>query len=163
VIFPKNFNNKLLNDSKKLTPGQRSALRVIIEKQALAFAVGQVNHQRIDQINILNASILAMHQAIDKLAIRPQCLLIDGNRFKNYPNTPHYCIVKGDEKYQSIAAASILAKTYRDEFMEQLHKGYPRYNWRANKGYPTPQHRAQIQKSGPTPYHRMSFRLLAAE
>ena len=160
VILPPNFSNELLNDSKQLTNKQRYALRPIIEKQALAWAVGIVTAEEIDKINILNASILAMHRAIDQLKIRPKHLIIDGNRFKKYQDIPHTTIVKGDGKFLPIAAASILAKTYRDDYMIQLHEEFPLYDWDNNKGYPTKKHRAAIRKHGVTPYHRMSYRLL---
>lgn len=160
VILPKNFRNKLLNDSKKLTEKQRNELRPIIEKKAIAWSVGIVDNQEIDEINILNASFKAMHNAIDSLSKRPQQLLIDGNRFNPYPNIPHHCIIKGDGKFMSIAAASILAKTYRDEIMEKLHEQYPMYGWKKNKGYPTKEHRLGIEKHGATPFHRLSFTLL---
>jgi len=160
VILPKNFKHELLNDSKKLTEKQRETLRPIIEEVALAWAVGFVDHQEIDDINILNASFLAMHRAVEQLKQRPQHLLIDGNRFKPYEDIPHTCIVKGDGKYLSIAAASILAKTHRDEWMNQAHAKYPHYAWSKNKGYPTKAHRAAIAEHGITPLHRLTFRLL---
>ncbi len=160
VILPKNFKHELLNDSKKLTEKQRETLRPIIEEVALAWAVGFVDHQEIDDINILNASFLAMHRAVEQLKQRPQHLLIDGNRFKPYEDIPHTCIVKGDGKYLSIAAASILAKTHRDEWMNQAHAKYPHYAWSKNKGYPTKAHRAAIAEHGITPHHRLTFRLL---
>ena len=160
VILPPDFKNEMLNDSKQLTEKQRYALRSVIEESALAWAVGIVSPEEIDQINILNASFLAMHRAIDQLKIRPEHLLIDGNRFNPYPNIPHTTIVKGDGKYLSIAAASILAKTYRDDYMNQLHREYPVYDWDHNKGYPTKKHRAAIAEHGTTPYHRMTFNLL---
>ena len=160
VILPPNFKNDLLNDSKQLTEKQRYALRSVIEESALAWAVGIVSPEEIDQINILNASFLAMHRAIDQLKIRPEHLLIDGNRFNPYPNIPHTTIVKGDGKYLSIAAASILAKTYRDDYMNQLHREYPVYDWDHNKGYPTKKHRAAIAEYGISPYHRKSYNLL---
>lgn len=160
VILPKDFKNEQLNDSKQLTEKQRYALREVIEKEALAWAVGIVTPEEIDQINILNASFLAMHRAIDQLKLRPQHLLIDGNRFKKYQGLPHTTVVKGDGKYLSIAAASILAKTYRDDYMNRLHAEYPCYDWSKNKGYPTPKHRAAIAEHGTTPYHRMTFNLL---
>lgn len=160
VILPPNFKNDLLNDSKQLTEKQRYALRCVIEESALAWAVGIVSPEEIDQINILNASFLAMHRAIDQLRIRPEHLLIDGNRFNPYPNIPHTTIVKGDGKYLSIAAASILAKTYRDDYMNQLHREYPVYDWDHNKGYPTKKHRAAIAEHGISPYHRKSYNLL---
>lgn len=160
VILPVDFKNELLNDSKKLTEHQRYALREVIEREALAWAVGVVTSEEIDKINILNASFLAMHHAIDQLKIRPQHLLIDGNRFKKYQDLPHTTVVKGDGKYLSIAAASILAKTYRDDYMNVLHEEYPFYDWNSNKGYPTKKHRAGIREHGTTPYHRMTFNLL---
>lgn len=157
VILPENFENELLNDSKKLTEKQRYALRPVIESQALAFAVGIVDNHEIDRINILNASFLAMHRAIDQLLLKPEHLLIDGNRFKTYPEIPHTCIVKGDGKFLSIAAASILAKTYRDDYMNALHQEFPRYDWLKNKGYPTLRHRMVIMEIGITSYHRKTF------
>ena len=160
VILPKDFRNELLNDSKQLTERQRYALRGAIQREALAWAVGVVSPQEIDQINILNASFLAMHRAIGQLKLRPQHLLIDGNRFRKYPDIPHTTVVKGDGKYLSIAAASILAKTYRDDYMNRLHEEYPDYEWDKNKGYPTRKHRAAIAEHGTTPYHRLTFNLL---
>ena len=160
VILPQDFRNDLLNDSKQLTERQRYALREVIEREALAWAVGVVTPQEIDEINILNASFLAMHRAVAQLKIRPQHLLIDGNRFKPYPGISHTTVVKGDGKYLSIAAASILAKTYRDDYMNRLHEEYPYYDWNHNKGYPTKKHRAAIATRGTTPYHRLSFNLL---
>ncbi len=160
VILPEGYCNELLNDSKKLTEHRRDELRAIIERDALAWAVGVVTAEEIDHINILNASFLAMHRAVDALTVRPEHLLIDGNRFKPYHNTPHTCIVKGDGKMMSIAAASILAKTHRDEFMARIHEEFPQYAWNINKGYPTKAHRAAISQYGPSPYHRKSFRLL---
>ncbi len=160
VILPKNFKNDLLNDSKKLTESQRKKLRPIIEKEALAFGVSFVDEKEIDEINILNASFTAMHRAVDQLRTKPELLLIDGNRFNPYPNIPHECIIKGDGKYLSIAAASILAKTYRDEFMEKIHSEFPVYDWNKNKGYPTKKHRIAILENGDSKYHRKSFRLL---
>lgn len=160
VILPPDFKNEMLNDSKQLTEKQRYALRSVIEESALAWAVGIVSPEEIDLINILNASFLAMHRAIDQLKIRPEHLLIDGNRFNPYPNIPHTTIVKGDGKYLSIAAASILAKTYRDDYMNQLHREYPVYDWGHNKGYPTKKHRAAIAEHGISPYHRKSYNLL---
>ena len=160
VILPPDFKNEMLNDSKQLTEKQRYALRSVIEESALAWAVGIVSPEEIDQVNILNASFLAMHRAIDQLKIRPEHLLIDGNRFNPYPNIPHTTIVKGDGKYLSIAAASILAKTYRDDYMNQLHREYPVYDWDHNKGYPTKKHRAAIAEHGISPYHRKSYNLL---
>lgn len=160
VILPEGYCNELLNDSKKLTEHRRDKLRTIIERDALAWAVGVVTAEEIDHINILNASFLAMHRAVDALTVRPEHLLIDGNRFKPYHDTPHTCIVKGDGKMMSIAAASILAKTHRDEFMARIHEEFPQYAWNINKGYPTKAHRAAISQYGPSPYHRKSFRLL---
>ena len=160
VVLPPDFRNELLNDSKKLTEKQRYALRPLIEEAALAWAVGIVTPQEIDRINILNASFLAMHRAIEQLRVTPQHLLIDGNRFKPYPGIAHTCVVKGDGKYEAIATASILAKTYRDDYMNELHEKYPMYDWKSNKGYPTKAHRAAIAQYGPSPYHRLSFQLL---
>jgi len=160
VILPKDYHNARLNDSKQLTARQREILRSEIEHDAIAWAVGVVTAQEIDQINILNASILAMHRAIDQLSVRPQALIIDGNRFRQYHDIPHTTIVKGDAKYMSIAAASILAKTHRDEYMRTLHAQYPYYGWDHNAGYPTPEHRRGIAQHGLTPFHRMSFNLM---
>ncbi|MBO4871593.1 MAG: ribonuclease HII [Muribaculaceae bacterium] len=160
VILPPDFSNELLNDSKQLTEHQRDLLRPIIEREALAWAVAMVSPQEIDRINILAASILAMHRAIEQLAVRPEALLIDGNRFRPYPGIPHTTIVKGDGKMMSIAAASVLAKTHRDELMRQLAHDYPQYGWDRNKGYPTREHRAAIAAHGTTPHHRLSFQLL---
>ena len=163
VILPKDFENELLNDSKKLNEKQRFLLRDIIEKEALAWAVASVSAEEIDEINILKASFLAMHRALDQLTIVPESLLIDGNRFKAYKEIPHHCIIKGDGKYLSIAAASILAKTYRDDYMLNLHKSFPEYAWADNKGYPTQQHRRAIAQYGATIHHRQSFTLLPPE
>ncbi len=160
VILPADFSNDLLNDSKKLTDKQRYQLRPIIEEQAIACAVGVIDHLEIDKINILNASFKAMHQAISKLTTVPQQLLIDGNRFNAYPNIPHLCMIKGDGRYMSIAAASVLAKTYRDDMMDVLHEQYPHYGWDKNKGYPTKLHRFGIENHGASPFHRMTFTLL---
>ena len=160
VILPPGFSDPVLNDSKQLTEKQRETLRVIIEKEAIAWQVSRVDPQEIDEINILNASILAMHKAVEGLKIRPGLLLIDGNRFKPYPGIPHRCVVGGDARYMNIAAASVLAKTHRDEFMQKIHVEYPHFGWKKNKGYPTPEHRDGISKHGPSPYHRMSFKLL---
>lgn len=160
VILPKDFENELLNDSKQLSEKQRYALREVIERDAVAWAVGIVSPEEIDKINILNASFLAMHRAVDRLKTRPQHLLIDGNRFKKYPDIPHTTVIKGDGKYLSIAAASILAKTYRDDYMNKLHQEFPCYDWEHNKGCPTKKHRAAIAGHGTTPYHRMTFNLL---
>ena len=160
VILPPSFSNDMLNDSKKLSERQRYELRPIIEREAIAWAVGIVDNREIDRINILRASIEAMHRAISQLKVRPEALLIDGNRFSPFEDIPHTTIVKGDGKIMSIAAASVLAKTYRDDFMTQIDQEFPQYNWRVNKGYPTKDHRAAIAQHGPTKYHRMSFRLL---
>jgi len=159
VILPKNFKNKLLDDSKKLTDKQRKELRPIIEAEAIAFAVASVDVQEIDKINILNASILAMHRAIDNLKVIPESLLIDGNRFKKYKNIPHQCVIKGDGKYMSIAAASVLAKTYRDDYVDELHLRFPEYDWINNKTYGTLKHRLAIEKYGLTEHHRKSFNI----
>jgi len=159
VILPTNFDHPLLNDSKQIKEKDRYALREEIEEVALAFAVGVVDHQEIDKINILNASFLAMHRAIEKLTIKAEFLIIDGNRFNAYPNTKHQCVVKGDSKYFSIAAASILAKTYRDEFMEAIDAEYPLYQWKKNKGYPTKSHRQMVLDLGFSPYHRKTFKV----
>ena len=161
VILPRNFKNKLLNDSKQLSREERDHLRPIIEKKAIAWAVASVTHEEIDQINILNASFLAMHRALDSLKLSPELLLVDGNRFNKYKKIPHQCIIEGDGKYASIAAASVLAKTYRDDFMLQLHDQYPDYAWNTNKGYATGAHRAAILRHGVTAVHRKSFRLFA--
>jgi ribonuclease HII len=160
VIFPQNYHNEQLNDSKQLSAHQRYALRETIQHDALAWAVGMASPAEIDHINILNASILSMHRAIDQLKLRPEALIIDGNRFKPYGTVPYTTIVKGDGKYLSIAAASILAKTYRDDYMKQLHEQYPYYAWDKNMGYPTKAHREAIRLHGLTPYHRLSFNLL---
>lgn len=160
VILPPDFECTALNDSKQLTERQRYALRPIIEQNAVAWAVGVVSAKEIDEINILNASILAMHRAIDALKVVPEHLIIDGNRFKPYKNIPYNTIIKGDGKYLSIAAASVLAKTYRDDYMNALHEEFPMYGWNQNKGYPTKQHRNAIEKYGVSPYHRMSYRLI---
>lgn len=160
VILPDNFEHPLLNDSKQLTERQRYQLRPVIEGEALAWAIGIVDNEEIDRINILNASILAMHRALDGLNIAPRHIIVDGNRFKPYGCTPWQTIVKGDGKYANIAAASILAKTYRDDAMDALHAQYPQYAWNVNKGYPTKAHRAAIEQYGPSPLHRMTFRLL---
>ena len=160
VILPKDYQNPRLNDSKQLTEKQRYALRQEVERDALAWAVGVVSPEEIDQINILNASILAMHRAVEGLTRRPEHLLIDGNRFKPFQEIPYTTVVKGDGKYLAIAAASILAKTYRDDYMNALATEYPAYDWQSNKGYPTAMHRAAIASHGITPYHRKSFNLL---
>ena len=163
VILPQNFECPLLNDSKQLTELQREALRPIIEKEALAWAVAEVDNYEIDEINILNASILAMHRAVQKLTTRPEFIIVDGNRFKPLEDIPHQTIVKGDSKYLSIAAASVLAKTHRDELMQTLHAEFPHYDWDKNKAYPTLKHRASIREHGTTGYHRMTFNLLGGE
>jgi ribonuclease HII len=160
VILPNDFKNKILNDSKILSEKNRDILRPIIEKEAIAWGVGIVSPEEIDEINILNASFLAMHRAVDKLKKTPNLLLIDGNRFNRYNDTEHICIIKGDGKYLPIAAASILAKTYRDDIMKQYHKEFPMYDWNKNKGYPTKAHRQAIRDFGLTSYHRKSFKLL---
>ncbi len=160
VILPEDYHNDLLNDSKQLTDRRRKLLREVIQHDALAWAVGIVTAEEIDRINILNASILAMHRALDQLTLRPEAVIVDGNRFKPYGTLPHTTIVKGDGKYLSIAAASILAKTYRDDYMDRLAEEYPQYDWHSNKGYPTAKHREAIRRYGLTPYHRKSFHLL---
>jgi len=160
VILPPDYQNELLNDSKQLTEKRRYQLREIIQRDAVAWAVGIVTPEEIDKINILNASILAMHRALDQLKVRPEAIIVDGNRFKPYQKLPHTTIVKGDGKYLSIAAASILAKTYRDDYMNELAKEYPQYDWLSNKGYPTKKHREAIKQYGITPYHRKSYNLL---
>ena len=160
VILPEGYQNELLNDSKQLSEKKRYQLREIIERDAVAWAVGIVTPEEIDQINILNASILAMHRALDQLKVRPEAIIVDGNRFKPYKKLPHTTIVKGDGKYLAIAAASILAKTYRDDYMNQLAEEYPQYDWLSNKGYPTKKHREASKQFGITPYHRKSYNLL---
>ena len=162
VILPKDYDNPLLNDSKKLTEKRRKVLRDQIVRDAVAWAVGVVTPEEIDKINILNASFLAMHRALDQLTIRPEAVIVDGNRFKPYHDLPYTTIVKGDGKYQSIAAASILAKTFRDEYMDSIANEYPYYDWQKNKGYPTKAHREGIREHGPSPYHRMSYNLMGA-
>ena len=163
VILPEGFNNTLLNDSKQLSEAQRYQLREVIEREAVAWAVGVVTAKEIDRINILRASILAMHRAVERLKVTPQHLLIDGNKFNPYPGIPHTTVVKGDATYMSIAAASILAKTYRDDYMQRLAEEFPQYDWNNNKGYPTAKHRAAIKEYGTTKYHRLSFNLLGDE
>ena len=160
VILPPDYQNELLNDSKKLTAKKRYALREEIERDAIAWAVGIVTPEEIDKINILNASFLAMHRALDQLKVRPEAVIVDGNRFKPYQDLPSTTIVKGDGKYLSIAAASILAKTYRDDYMLSLAEEYPHYDWQSNMGYPTKKHRQAIREHGITPYHRKSYNLL---
>jgi len=159
VIFPKDYQNEKLNDSKKLSKTERNTLREIIENEALAWAVASVSETEIDKINILNASILAMHRAIEKLKIQPEFLLIDGNRFKCYKDIPHLTVVKGDGKYLSIAGASVLAKTYRDDYMSKIHNEFPEFGWQTNQGYPTKKHYEALAKSGITPHHRKTFKL----
>lgn len=159
VILPENFSHPLLNDSKKINEKDRFQLRDMVEREALAFAVASVDHEEIDKINILNASIKAMHLALGQLSIPPGFIIIDGNRFKPYGNLTHQCIIKGDSKYYSIAAASILAKTYRDEYMLNLAAEYPQYDWKSNKGYPTIKHRNAVIAYGPSPFHRKTFRI----
>lgn len=163
VILLPDYENELLNDSKQLSEKKRYLLRSMIEKDALAWAVGVVTAEEIDKINILNASILAMHRALDTLKVRPEAIIVDGNRFKPYNDVPHTTIVKGDGKFLSIAAASILAKTYRDDYMKAIAEEFPQYDWRSNKGYPTKKHRAAIKEYGISPYHRKSFTLLPPE
>lgn len=160
VILPPDFSNPLLNDSKKLSAKKRELLREVVERESLSFALGVADVEEIDRINILNASILAMHRAVEKLSIRPEHLLVDGNRFKPCREIPHSCIIRGDGIYASIAAASILAKTYRDKYMGMLHNHFPSYGWERNMGYPTRTHRMAIFESGPTEHHRRSFKLL---
>jgi len=159
VILPPAFEHPLLNDSKKLNEGQRNQAREVVEQQALAWAVARVEPKEIDEINILNASFLAMHRALDHLHLHPELLLIDGNRFRPYRKIPHRCIIKGDGRYRSIAAASILAKTHRDAYLCRMAESFPQYGWERNKGYPTLYHRQAIERCGPSPYHRRSFRL----
>ena len=165
VVLPDGFSNELLNDSKQLTEKQREQLREVIEREAVAWAVGVVTAKEIDEINILNASILAMHRALAQVEQKLQFrhIIVDGNRFKPYKDIAHQTVVKGDGKYMSIAAASVLAKTHRDEYMCRLHEEYPQYDWKGNKGYPTKKHRLAIEQYGTTPYHRMTFRLLDAQ
>ena len=163
VILPKSFKNKMLKDSKVLSEKKRDLLRPIIEKQAITWAIGIVSPAEIDKINILNASFLAMHRAIDSLNTKAELLLIDGNRFNPYPEIPHECIIKGDGKFLSIAAASVLAKTYRDEIMKELDLSFPGYNWKQNKGYPTKQHRKAIAEYGANEHHRKTFQLLPSQ
>lgn len=160
VILPAGFGHQGLNDSKQLKGKHRDELKLIIESEAIGYAVKHINQEIVDEINILNASILAMHQALEELRVEPEFIAVDGNRFKPFKQIPHQCIVKGDGKFQNIAAASILAKTYRDHYMELLHEEYPMYNWKKNKGYPTVEHREAILKYGITKYHRKSFRLI---
>lgn len=163
VVLGEDFDNQFINDSKQLSASVRKLLKKEIETNAMAWSVAMVNPLKIDEINILNASILAMHLALDGLNVDPNHIIVDGNRFKPYKNIPHQCIVKGDSKYKNIAAASILAKTYRDEFMENLHDEFPVYNWKKNKGYPTVEHRTALSEFGITEYHRKSFKLLPTQ
>lgn len=160
VILPKGFQNQILNDSKKLSKQKRNELKPLIEQESISFAVAHVYPLEIDKINILNASFLAMHKCMNRLNPQPKFVIVDGNRFNPHKTIPHSCIIKGDSKYMSIAAASILAKTTRDAYMEKIHLEYPMYNWKQNKGYPTKEHRAAIKKYGITKYHRKSFQLL---
>jgi len=163
VILPENFSHPLLNDSKQISEKKRNLLRPIIEENALAFGVSFVWQDEVDKINVLQASITGMHRAIEALKITPEYIIVDGNKFKNYKDIPHQTIVKGDAKYLSIAAASVLAKTYRDEYMTKIHQEFPVYNWQKNKGYPTKEHRNAIRKFGATAYHRKTFRLLPGQ
>tara|TARA_R110002153_G_scaffold188190_1_gene341157 strand:+ start:25 stop:606 length:582 start_codon:yes stop_codon:yes gene_type:complete len=160
IILPESFENTILTDSKLLSEKNRGLLEPLLKSASICYGISHIQHDVIDDINILNASILAMHQAIDSLSKTPDYIIVDGNRFKPYKDIPHSCIIKGDSKYLSIAAASVLAKTARDAYMLKLHEEYPMYNWKKNKGYPTKEHRAAIKKYGPTKYHRMSFKLL---
>lgn len=163
VILPLDYHNKLLNDSKQLSEAKRKKLRPIIEKDALAYGVSFINEKEVDQLNVLQASITGMHRAISMMSITPEYIIVDGNKFKPYKDVPFETIVKGDAKYLSIAAASVLAKTYRDDFMEKIHKEFPFYNWKNNKGYPTKEHRKAIQEYGITKYHRKTFKLLPSQ
>ena len=160
IILPESFENTILTDSKLLSEKNRGLLEPLLKSKSICYGIAHIQQNVIDDINILNASILAMHQAIDSLSKTPNYIIVDGNRFKPYKDIPHSCIIKGDSKYLSIAAASVLAKTARDAYMLKLHEEYPMYNWKKNKGYPTKEHRAAIKKYGPTKYHRMSFKLL---
>lgn len=160
VILPKDFSHEWLNDSKQLSLKKREVLRPIIEKEAIAYSVAHILPKQIDEINILNASILAMHKAIEKLNPQPEYILVDGNRFKAFKTIDHECVIKGDAKFMNIAAASVLAKTYRDDIMQELHQKHPEYDWSKNKGYPTKKHRKAIEIFGSTPFHRQSFKLL---
>jgi ribonuclease HII len=160
VILPDNFKHKLLNDSKQLSEKKRMELRPFIEEHALAYSVSFIHNEEVDTLNVLQASITGMHRSIQQLKIQPEFIIVDGNKFNPYANIPHETIVKGDAKFMSIAAASVLAKTYRDEFMEKIHEQHPEYNWQKNKGYPTKEHREAIRQFGATTYHRKSFKLL---
>lgn len=163
VILPPDFHHELLNDSKQLSEAKRKILRPIIEAEALAYGVAFIHNEEVDQLNVLQASLTGMHRSIDQMKLAPEFIIVDGNKFKPYKDIPFETIIKGDGKYKSIAAASVLAKTYRDDFMEQIHEEYPTYNWKQNKGYPTKEHRAAIQKHGATKYHRKSFKLLPTQ
>ncbi|MBL4605424.1 MAG: ribonuclease HII [Flavobacteriaceae bacterium] len=163
VILPKNFHHEFLNDSKQISEAKRRILRPYIEEHALAYGVSFIDHEEVDELNVLQASITGMHRSIDQLTIIPEFIIIDGNKFRPYQEIPYETIVKGDAKYKSIAAASILAKTYRDEFMEKIHLEFPNYNWKKNKGYPTKEHRKAIQEFGITKYHRKTFKLLPTQ
>jgi len=163
VILPTNFKHKLLNDSKQLSESKRNILRPIIEKEALSYGVSFVYHNEVDQLNVLQASITGMHRSIRNMKIVPEYIIVDGNKFREYRNIPYQTIVKGDAKYMSIAAASVLAKTYRDDFMKKIHLEFPEYNWRKNKGYPTKEHRNAIKEFGITKYHRKTFRLVPVQ
>jgi len=163
VILPADFHHELLNDSKQLSETKRKILRPVIEKEALAFGVSFIHNEEVDQLNVLQASLMGMHRSIDQLSLVPEFIIVDGNKFKPYKEIPFETIVKGDAKYKSIAAASVLAKTYRDEFMGQIHEEFPAYNWKQNKGYPTQEHRNAIVKEGSTKYHRKSFKLLPTQ
>lgn len=163
VILPPDFHHEFLNDSKQISEAKRKILRPIIEQEALAFGVSFVHNEEVDEINVLQASLTGMHRSIDQLSIAPEFIIVDGNKFRPYKEVPFETIVKGDAKFKSIAAASVLAKTYRDDFMEQIHKEFPQYNWKKNKGYPTKEHRSAIAASGATKYHRMSFKLLPTQ
>ena len=163
VILPPDFHHELLNDSKQISEAKRKILRPIIEQEALAFGVSFIHNEEVDELNVLQASLTGMHRSIDQLSITPEFIIVDGNKFKPYKDIPFETIVKGDAKFRSIAAASVLAKTYRDDFMEKIHEEFPQYNWKKNKGYPTKEHRAAIVKSGATKYHRKSFKLLPTQ
>ncbi|GIZ14022.1 ribonuclease HII [Capnocytophaga catalasegens] len=163
VILPEDFENNILNDSKQMTEKQRNILREIIEKEAISYAVVHISPKQIDEINILNASILGMQKALNKLIVKPDFMIIDGNRFKAFNQIPFECMIKGDARFMRIAAASVLAKTYRDEYMSEIHQQFPQYNWKKNKGYPTKEHRDAIRKYGFSPYHRMTFQLLPSQ
>jgi len=163
VILPPDFHHEFLNDSKQISEAKRKILKPIIEKEALAFGVSFIHNEEVDELNVLQASLTGMHRSIDQMSIVPEFIIVDGNKFKPYKEIPYKAIVKGDAKFKSIAAASVLAKTYRDEFMEKIHEEFPIYNWKKNKGYPTKEHRAGIVKAGATKYHRKSFKLLPTQ